>query len=92
MLQKFYLNNIWYPIFCKQYLEKTFNLRRAEYCILQKIYEFLGIDNINWLNCTYNSSLNTYLVICEYIDPIYNTVIKAHFEFNARDFNRTFEE
>lgn len=64
----------------------------TEYCILQKLYEFLGIDNINWLNYKYNPYLNTYLVTCEYIDPIYNTVIKTNFEFNASDFNRTFEE
>ena len=91
-LKNYFLRYIWRPIFCIQYLNKTFNLRKTEYCILQKLYELLGTDNIIWFNYTFDFAYDEYMVIYEYMDPTYNTVIKGHLEFSARIFNRTFEE
>ena len=91
-LKNYFLRYIWRPIFCIQYLNKTFNLRKTEYCILQKLYELLGTDNIIWFNYTYNSIYDEYRVIYEYIDPIYNIRTKRHCLFNGRMFNRMFKE
>lgn len=91
MLKSYFLKYIWYPPFCK-YLVSTFNLRKMEYCILQKLYEAFGTDNINWMTYHYSYHIDAYLVIYEYIDPVYNKVIKGHMEFPARIFNRTYEE
>lgn len=91
MLKSYFLKHIWYPPFCK-YLVSTFELRRMEYCIIRKMYELLGTDNINWMTYTYYSLSDTYMIIYEYIDPVYNNIVRGGSEFPARIFNRTFEE
>lgn len=79
-LKNYFLRYIWRPIFCNQYLNRTFNLRKTEYRILQKLIEHVGTNNIIWFNYTYNSIYDEYMVIYEYIDTIYNKRIKGHFE------------
>lgn len=92
-LKNYFLEHIWRPVFCIQYLNKTFNLRKTEYCIHQKLIEHLGgIDNIIWFNYTYNSIYDEYLVIYEYFNPFYNIKVKGHCTFEGRTFNRTFED
>ena len=92
ILQKYFLKHIWKPTFCKQYLEPTFKLNKKEYCIIQKMYELLGTDNINWMTYNYYSLSDSYWIIYEYIDPVYNNIVRGGTEFPARIFNRTYEE
>ena len=91
ILKNYFLEHILRPVFCKNYLESTFKLSKTEYCILQKLIEYLGTNNIIWFNYTYNSIYDEYTVIYEYIVPIYNIKVKGHCILNERIFNRTFE-
>lgn len=93
LLINYFLEHIWRPVFCKNYLESTFKLSKTEYCILQKLIEYLEVtdNNIIWFNYTYNSIYDEYGVIYEYIDPIYKIKVKGHCILNGRIFNRIFE-
>ena len=56
------------------------------------MYEFLGTENINWMTYNYYSLSDSYWIIYEYIDPVYNNIVRGGSEFLARIFNRTYEE
>ena len=48
--------------------------------IYQKLIEYLGVtgDDIIWFNYTFDFIYEEYMVIYEYIEPVYKTKVKGH--------------
>ena len=58
--------------------------------IYQKLIEYLGVtgDDIIWFNYTFDFIYEEYMVIYEYIEPVYKTKVKGHCIIKEREISR----
>lgn len=58
--------------------------------IYQKLKEYLGVtgDDIIWFNYTFDFIYEEYMVIYEYIEPIYNIKVKGHRIIKEREISK----
>jgi hypothetical protein len=58
--------------------------------IYQKLKEYLGVtdDDIIWFNYTFDFIYEEYMVIYEYIEPVYKAKVKGHCIIKEREISR----